>query len=87
MGCPSDVVLGEIVGAVASVPGVFAAGPGQLGREGGDEVVECPGYDGVVVGGDIEGNDADGKADPWTVGEKGQVHRAAQTREAKRLRS
>lgn len=71
MQCPGDVVLGEVVGAVASVPGVLAAGPGQLVREGGDEVVERPGNDGVVVGGDIEGNDADGIANPWTVGEKG----------------
>lgn len=79
MECPGDVVLGEVVGAVASVPGVLAAGPGQLLREGGDEVVECPGDDGVVVGGDVEGYDADGIANPWTAGEKGQAHRAAQT--------
>lgn len=36
---PGDVVLREVIGAVASVPGVLAAGPGQLVREGGDEVV------------------------------------------------
>lgn len=79
---PGDVVLGEVVGAVGGVPGVLAAGPGQLVREGGDEVVECPGNDGVVVGGDVEGNDADGVANPWTVGEKGHVHRAAHTHKA-----
>ena len=62
---PGDIVLGEVVGAVASVPGVLAAGPGQLVREGGDEVVERPGHDGVVVGSDVEGNDADGIPDPW----------------------
>lgn len=66
MECPGDVVLGEVVGAVSSVPRVLAAGPGQLVREGGDEVVECPGYDGVIVGGDIKRNDADGIADAWT---------------------
>lgn len=63
---PGDVVLAEVVGAVASVPRVLATGPGQLVREGGDEVVECPGYDGVIVGGDIKGNDADGIANAWT---------------------
>lgn len=62
---PGDVVPREIVGAVAGVPGVGAAGPGQLVGEGGDEVVERPGHDGVVVGGDVEGDDADGVADPW----------------------
>lgn len=63
---PGDVVLGEVVGAVASVPGVRAAGPGQPVREGGDEVVERPGYDGVVVGGDVKGDDADGVTNAWT---------------------
>lgn len=77
MECPGDVVLGEVVGAVASVPGVLAAGPGQLVREGGDEVVECPGDDGVVVGGDIEGYDADGIANPWTAGKKGPGSRGS----------
>lgn len=65
MECPGDVVLGEVVGTVASVPGVLAAGPGQLVRERGDEVVERPGHDGVVVGGDVKGNDADGVTDPF----------------------
>lgn len=65
MNCPGDVVLGEVVGAVVGVPGVLATGPGQLVREGRDEVVECPGYDGVIVGGDIEGDDADGVANAW----------------------
>lgn len=68
---PGDVVLGEVVGAVAGVPGVLAAGPGQLVRERGDEVVEGPGHDGVVVGGDVEGDDADGEADPWERGGRG----------------
>lgn len=68
MKCPGDVVLGEVVGAVGSVPGVLAAGPGQLIREGGDEVVECPGHDGVVVGGNVKGDDADGVTNPWEAG-------------------
>lgn len=78
MECPGDVVLGEVVGAVTSVPGVLAAGPGELVREGGDEVVERPGHDGIVVGSNVKGNDADGKANPWAVGERGHVQRAAQ---------
>ena len=54
-----------MVGAVASV---LAAGPGLLVSEGGDEVVEHPGHDGGVVGGCVEGNDADGIPDPWDRG-------------------
>lgn len=78
MGRPGDVVPGKVVGAVASVPGVLAAGPGQLVREGRNEVVECPGHDGVVVGGNVEGNDADGITDPWErEGAVGHVYRAA----------
>ena len=68
VGCPGDVTLREVVGAVASVPGVLAAGPGPLVGEGGDEVVERPGHDGGVVGGCVEGNDADGIPDPWDRG-------------------
>lgn len=66
--CPGDVVLREVVGAVASVPGVLAVGPGQLGGEGGEEVVECPGHDGVVVEGGVKGNDAGGVTNPWDRG-------------------
>lgn len=68
MKCPGDVVLREVVGAVASVPGVLAAGPGQLIREGGDEVVERPGHDGVVVGANVKGDDTDGVTNPWEGG-------------------
>lgn len=67
---PGDVVLREVVGAVGRVPGVPATGPGQPVRKGRDEVVEGPGYDGVVVGGNVEGNDADGVANPWAGGER-----------------
>lgn len=59
---PADIVLAEVVGAVSCVPGVCAAGPGQLRREGGDEVVKSPSHDGVVVGGYVKIYDTDGKA-------------------------
>lgn len=68
MECPGDVVLREVVGAVGRVPGVLAVGPGQLGGEGGDEVVEGPGHDGVVVEGGVKGDDAGGVANPWGRG-------------------
>lgn len=60
---PADIVLAEVVSAVACVPGVCAARPWQLRREGGDEVVKGPGHDGVVVGGDVKIYYTDGKAD------------------------
>lgn len=60
---PGDVeVGGQVVGAVGRVPGVVAGGPGQGGAEGGQEVVESPGHDGVVVEGDVQCNNADGEA-------------------------
>lgn len=62
---PGHVALPKVVGAVRGVPGVVTAGPGQGAREGGVEVVESPGNDGVVVEGDVEADDADGKADAW----------------------
>lgn len=62
---PGHVALPKVVGAVRGVPGVVTARPGQGAREGGVEVVESPGYDGVVVEGDVEADDADGKADAW----------------------
>lgn len=62
---PADVVLAEVVGAVSCVPGICAAGPGQLRREGGDEVVKSPSHDGVVVGGYVKIYDTDGKANSW----------------------
>lgn len=36
---PGDVFGTEVAGAVARVPGILAGGPGQLRREGGNEVV------------------------------------------------
>lgn len=59
---PADIVLAEVVRAVACVPGIGAARPWQLRREGGDEVVKGPGHNGVVVGGYVKVYDTDGKA-------------------------
>ena len=60
---PGDVVSAKVVGAVRRVPGVVTAGPGQGGGEGGVEVEEGPGDDGVVVEGHVQGDDADGVPD------------------------
>lgn len=65
VGSPGGALVGEVVCAVVGVPGVFAAGPGQLTRERGDEVVQGPCHDGVVVRGNVEANDADGIANSW----------------------
>lgn len=62
---PGNGLVGEVVGAGVCIPGVLAAGPGQLLCEGGDEVEQGPSHDGVVVRGNVKGNDADGKADSW----------------------
>lgn len=50
--------------AVGRVPAVGAAAPGQRGLEGGQEVVQGPGHDGVVVEGDVERDDANRKTNP-----------------------
>lgn len=44
-------VLGHVAGwgAVESIPGIVTGGPGQLCTEGGHQVVDTPGQDGVVV--------------------------------------
>ena len=55
-------VGGQVLGAVDGVPAVGAAGPRQGGAEGGQEVVQSPSHDGVVVKGNVQGNDADGIA-------------------------
>lgn len=60
---PGHVHVGrQVVGAVDGVPFVAAGGPRQSGTEGGQEVVQGPGHDGVVIEGNVQGNDADGKA-------------------------
>lgn len=63
--CPGDVVQSEVVGAVGGVPHVVAVCPGQDAGEGGVEVEERPGDDGVVVEGHIQGDDADGVSYTW----------------------
>lgn len=50
------------MGTVGSVPSVVAGGPGQRGTKRGQEVVEGPGHYGIVVEGNVECNNADGKA-------------------------
>lgn len=60
------MVGGHVAVAVGRVPAVGAGGPGQRGPQRGQQVVQGPGHDGVVVEGDVEGDDADGEADPWT---------------------
>lgn len=57
-------VCGQVLVTVGSVPVVDAGGPGQGGLKRGEQVVQGPGHDGVVVEGYVEGYDADGKADP-----------------------
>lgn len=59
---PADVVLAEVVGAVACVPSVCAGCPWQLRREGRYEVVKGPSHNGVVVGGYVKIYYTDGKA-------------------------
>lgn len=57
---PSDVVRAKVVGAVGGVPHIVAVCPGQDAGEGGVEVEEGPGDDGVVVEGHVQSDDADG---------------------------
>lgn len=61
-GSPSHIALSKVVGAVGGVPGIVTACPGQGAREGGVEIVQGPGDDGVVVEGDVQGDDANSKA-------------------------
>lgn len=62
---PGDVVHPEVVGAVGGVPNIVTVCPGQDAGEGGVEVEERPRDDGVVVEGDIQGDDADGVSYTW----------------------
>lgn len=57
---PGDVVHVKIVGAVRGIPHIVAVCPRQDAGEGGVEVEEGPGNDGVVVEGDIESDDTNG---------------------------
>lgn len=45
------VVSGQVLVTVGCVPAVGAGGPGQGGPKGGEQVVQGPGHDGVVVEG------------------------------------
>lgn len=57
---PGDVVHAKIVSAVGGIPHIVAVRPRQDGGEGGVEVEEGPGDDGVVIEGHIESDDANG---------------------------
>ena len=69
------MVGGHVAVTVGRVPAVGAGGPGQRGPEGRQQVVQGPGHDGVVVEGDVEGDDADGKADPCMSGKNDREHK------------
>lgn len=56
------------VGAVGAVPGVAAVGPRQVEGERGEEVVERPGDDDVVVEADVDGDEDHGVANSWVGG-------------------
>lgn len=56
------------VGAVLAVPGVAAFEPRQLIGHGGEQVVEGPGNDDVVVETDVQGYDDHSVADTWGAG-------------------
>lgn len=45
------------VSAVGAIPGVATVRPGQAQSEGGKEVVERPGDDGIVVEANVEGHE------------------------------
>jgi len=64
------VVSGHVEVAVGCVPAVGAGGPRQGGPKRRQQIVQSPGHDGVVVESDVEGDDADGKADPCESGRK-----------------
>ena len=44
---------------------ITAGGPGQAWSEGGEYVEECPGQDDVVVGTDVEGQEAHAVPDTY----------------------
>lgn len=63
---PGDVaVSGQILLAVGRVPGVFACCPWKRRVEGGQQVIQSPGHDGVVVESNVQSNNADGKANTY----------------------
>lgn len=58
--CPSHIIHSKVVGAVGGVPDVITVCPGEDAGEGGVEVEQGPGDDGVVVEGHVQSNDTDG---------------------------
>lgn len=62
---PRHIVLPKVVGAVFCVPFIIAARPWKSAAEWWVEVEQGPRDDGVVVEGDVQGDDADGKTDAW----------------------
>lgn len=69
------MVGGHVAVAVDRVPAVAAGGPRQRGPERRQQVVQGPGHDGVVVEGDVQGDDADGKTNTWIDGGGGGTFR------------
>ena len=61
------------VGAVGAVPGMAAVGPRQLEGEGGEEVVERPGDDDVVVEANVDGDEDHSVANSWAGAERDQA--------------
>lgn len=53
------------VSAVGAVPGMATVGPGQVEGERGEEVVERPGDDDVVVEADVQSDEDDSVANSW----------------------
>lgn len=81
--CRRELVLGVLgvvaqhggveelgVRAVGAVPGVATVGPGQVEGERGEEVVQGPGDDDIVVEANVEGDEDHRVADAW-VGAEG----------------
>lgn len=53
------------VSAVGAVPGMATVGPGQVEGERGEEVVERPGDDDVVIEADVQSDEDDSVANSW----------------------
>lgn len=56
------------VGAVGAVPGVATVSPRQVEGKRGEEVVERPGDDDIVVEADVQGDEDHGIANSWVRG-------------------
>lgn len=68
---PRHVVLPKVAGAVFRVPCIVAVRPWKSAAERWVEVEQRPRDDGVVVEGDVQRDDADGKTDAWENQRKG----------------